>query len=54
MPVTQNIKSFLLHGNKMNYFASGHNNICHDINKKLSLSSKDTNVDCQIAMEIGR
>lgn len=34
----------------MNYFASDHNNIFHDTNKKLSLSSKDIKVDCQMAM----
>lgn len=34
MPVTQNIKPLLLHVNKMNYFASGHNSISHDIKYK--------------------
>lgn len=56
MPVTQNINSFLLHAKKIIYFASGHNNIRHDIKYKkliVLLFESGKVVGCQIAIQLG-
>lgn len=55
MPVTQNINSFLSHAKKIIYFASGYNNIRHDIKYKeliVLLFEAGKVVDCQIAMQL--